>query len=120
MHGATVGGHLHHLGAAAERRHREAGAQRLGQHRQVGIDPEQLLGAAAGDAIARQHLVEDQQAAGRRWSARAHPLEVARGRHDRPAVTQDRFGDDRRDLLAVPLEQRFQRRGVVPRCDQQG
>ena len=30
------------------------------------------------------------------------------------AVAQDRLGDDRGDPLAVPLEQRFQRVGVVP------
>ena len=72
---------LHDLGPAAERRERQAAADDLAEHRQVGQDAVPLLRAAAGDAEAGDHLVEDQQRA-RDVAEPAQRLEVARLRRD--------------------------------------
>src|SRR5581483_9103604 len=52
---------LHHLGAAPERRQRQTAAHDLPEHGQIGRHPVELLGAAAGDAEAGDHLVEHEQ-----------------------------------------------------------
>ena len=94
---------LHHVGAAAERGRREAAADDLAEDRQVGQDAEALLGAAAGDAEAGDHLVEDQQCA-RRVAERAQRLEEpGRGRHD-AHVPGHRLDDDRGEPFAVALD----------------
>ena len=89
---------LHHVGAAAERRRREPAADDLAEDRQVGEDAEALLGAAAGDAEAGDHLVEDQQRAGG-VAERAQRLEEARRRRDDAHVPGHRLDDDRRRAL---------------------
>ena len=113
MHGPAVGGQAHDGLAASHRRHRVAGAERLGDHRQVGRDAGEALGPARPDPESGEHLVEDQERPGV-GRDRAHPLEVARGGHDRPAVSEDRLGDDRRDALAVVGERRLEPVEVVP------
>ena len=59
--------------AAAEGRERQAAADDLAEDRQVGRDAVALLRAAARDAEAGDHLVEDEQRARRRRRARAAP-----------------------------------------------
>ena len=74
-----------------------------------------LLGAAAGDAEAGDHLVEDRAARRCRVGALAQQLEEPGcGRHD-AHVGRHRLGDDRRELVA--LGRRDQRLGVVPGHD---
>ena len=96
---------VHHLGAAAERRERQAAADDLAEDRQVGQDAEALLRAAARDAEAGDHLVEDEQRAARRRRA-PQRLEEARRRRDDAHVPGDRLDEDRRQPLAVALDRR--------------
>ena len=63
VHGPERRQHAHDVGPAAERADRQAAADHLAEAGEVGADAEQLLGAAAGDAEAGDHLVEDQQRA---------------------------------------------------------
>ena len=80
---------LHHLGAAAERGERQAAADDLPEHRQVGRDAEPLLRAAARDAEAGDHLVEDEQRA-RRVAEQPQRLEEARARRARSPCSRRR------------------------------
>ena len=70
---------------------------------QVGQDAEALLRAAARDAEARDHLVEDEQRAGG-IAERAEHLEVARLRRHDAHVPRHGLDDDRRQPLAVALD----------------
>ena len=119
MHRSPVVHHLHDVAPAAQGGDRDSGAERLGEHGQVGRDAEHPLGAARRDAEPGQHLVEDQERAGVRGQL-AHPLEVAGRGHDRAAVAQDRLGDHRGDLGAVLGEDALERGRVVPCADDQG
>ena len=74
---ARRGDPLHQLARAAVGGRRQAAAEHLAHHGQVGLDAEQLLGAAAGDPEAGDHLVEDQQRA-RLGGRVAEELEEAR------------------------------------------
>ena len=96
---------LHHLGAAAERGERQAAADDLAEHGQVGQHAEPLLRAAARDAEAGDHLVEDEQRAAR-VAEQPQRLEEARRRRDAAHVPGDRLDEDRREALAVPLDRR--------------
>ncbi len=95
---AGRGDPFHRLARAAERRRRQAAADDLAHHGQVGFDPVELLGAAAGDAEAGDHLVEDQQRPGLAGRL-AEELEEALGRRDDAHVGRDRLGQERRDLV---------------------
>ena len=77
---------LHHVGAAAERGERQPAADDLAEDRQVGRDAVALLRAAAGDAEAGDHLVEDEQRA-RRVAELAQRLRGSR----RPAGSTPMF-----------------------------
>ena len=76
-------------------------ADDLAEDRQVGQDAEALLGAAARDAEAGDHLVEDEQRAGG-VAERAERLEEAGRGRDAAHVPGDRLDEDR---------------GEAPRCD---
>ena len=54
---------VHDVGPAAVGADRQAAADDLAQRRQIGLDAEQLLRAAVGDAEAGHHFVADQQRA---------------------------------------------------------
>ena len=84
VHGPVRREHGHHVGPAAERR-RAAGRRRspCRSTYRSGRDAEPLLGAAAAEAEAGDHLVEDQQRAGR-VARGPQALEEAR----RPAATR--------------------------------
>ena len=102
---------LHQLGPAAERRRRQPAADDLAEDRQVGRDAVALLRAAAGDAEAGDHLVEDEQRAAR-VAERPQRLEEAGRRRDDAHVAGDRLDEDRREPLAVlrPRPRRRRRR----------
>ena len=107
-----VGQQAHDLGASAERGRRIAVAHRLGVRREVGRDPEELGGAATREAEAGLHLVEDQEDP-ELLGERAHRLVEAGRRHDPLRVAEDRLDDDRRDVVALALEQPAQEVDVV-------
>ena len=104
--------HAHQLGPAAERRRRQAAADDLAHDRQIAADARQLLRATARDAEAADHLVEDQQRAGR-VRPLAQQLQEAVPRRHEAHVGRQRLGEDRREL--VSLGRREERLGVVPR-----
>ena len=81
-----------------------------------GRDPEALLRSAAGDAEARDHLVEDQQRAGG-VAERAQRLEEARLGRDDAHVPRDRLDEHGREPLAVALDSRGRGNDVVVRRD---
>ena len=62
-----VGDDLHHRRVPAHGRDGEPGAERLSEHGEVGDDAVVLLRAAEREAVARDHLVEDED--GCRWHA---------------------------------------------------
>ena len=97
--------------AAAERREREAAADDLPEDRQVGPDAEALLRAAAGDAEAGDHLVEDEQRA-RGVAERAQRLEEPGLRRDAAHVPGDRLDEDRGEVLAVRARPRRRARST--------
>ena len=51
---------FHHLAPAHHRGEREAGRERLGEHRQVRSHPEEALRPLEADAKSGDHLVEDE------------------------------------------------------------
>ena len=91
---------LHQLGAAAERRRRQAAADDLAEDREVGRDAVALLRPAARDAEAGDHLVEDEQRPAR-VAQRPQRLEEAGGRRDDAHVAGDRLDEDRSEPFAV-------------------
>ena len=92
---------LHDLGAPAEGGERQAAADDLAEHRQVRQHAEALLRTAARHPEARDHLVEDEQRAGR-IAKLPQRLEKAGVRRDDAHVPGDRLDDDGRQALAVP------------------
>ncbi len=90
---AGRGDSLHRLARAGVGRRRQAAADHLAEHGQVGFDAVQLLGAAAGDAEAGDHLVEDEQGAGLAGGL-AEELEEAVGGWDDAHVGGDRLGQE--------------------------
>ncbi len=102
----------HDLPAAAERRQRQPAADDLPEDRQVGPDAVALLGAAAGDAKAGDHLVEHEQRA-RDVAERAQRLQEAGLRRDAAHVAGHRLDEDRREVLAVALDRRCRKIDVV-------
>ena len=107
-----VGQDAHDLGTAAERRRRIAVAHRLGVRREVGLDAEELGGAAAGEAEPGLDLVEDQQDP-ELLGERPHRLVEPGLGHDALGVAEHRLDDDRGDLLALALEEAAQEVDVV-------
>jgi hypothetical protein len=107
---------VHELGGPAERRERQPAARDLAQDRQVGPDAVQLLRAAPGNAEAGDHLVEDEQGAGG-GAERAQRLEEAGLRRDDAHVPGHGLDDDRRELVAVPLDRGRDALGVVVGAD---
>ena len=91
---------LHQLGPAAERRSGQAAADDLAEDRQVRHDAEALLRAAARDAEAGDHLVEDEQRAARVAEQPQRLEEAGRGRDD-AHVAGHRLDEDRGEALAV-------------------
>ena len=85
---------VHDVGAAAERRGRQAAADDLADRREIGRDAVARLGAAERDPKAGHDLVEDQDGAVRR-AQRAQALEVAGGGDHQAHVAGDRLDDDR-------------------------
>ncbi len=100
---------IHDLRPAAEGRERQAAADDLAEHRQVREYAEALLGAAARDAEAGDHLVEDQEHT-RDVAEPAQRLQVAGLGRDDAHVRRDRFDDDRSEPFAVAHDRL--RRGV--------
>ena len=98
-----VGKHVHDLATPAERGRRIAVAHRLGERAEVRLDAEELGGPAARQSEPGLDLVEDQQDPEFLGEGAHLPVEALL-RHDRLGVAEDRLDDDRRDLLAVPLE----------------
>src|SRR5207245_1933582 len=70
---------VHHAAPPAVGAHGQSAADDLAQAREVGAHAVELLGAAVGDAEARDHLVEDQERPVLRGDL-AQPGEEARGR----------------------------------------
>ena len=97
---AGGGDPLHQLARAAVRGGGQPAADHLAHHGQVGANAVELLGAAAGDAEAGDHLVADEQrvvAVGEL----AEELEEALGGRDEAHVGRDRLAEDRRRLVHV-------------------
>src|SRR5262245_49367587 len=93
----------HQVRRAAEGADRKPAADDLPEHRQLGVDPEPLLRAAAGDPEAGDHLVEDEQRP-RGVAQLAQGLEEPGRRRDDAHVPGDRLDDHAREALAVALE----------------
>ena len=107
-----VGQDAHDLAPPAEGGGRVAVAHRLGVRGEVRRDPEVLGRAAAGEPEPGLDLVEDQQDP-ELLGQRAHRLVEARLGHDPLGVAEDRLDDDRRDVLALALEEPAQDVDVV-------
>ena len=103
---------IHDLRPAAEGRKRQPAADDLPQHGEIGEHAVPLLRAAACDAEAGDHLVEDEQRA-RHVAEPAQHLEVAGLRRDDAHVRRDRLHDDRGEPLAVAEHGIGGRIGVV-------
>ena len=103
---------VHHVAPPAEGSHGQPAADDLAQHREVGVDPVELLRPAGRHAEPGDHLVEDEE---RPLLPRHLPqrVEEPRGREDDPHVAGDRLDDDRGDLSLVHLEQAADGGGVV-------
>ena len=86
-----------------EGRGRIAVADRLGERGEVGLDPEVLGGAAAGDPEAGLDLVEDQQRP-ELLGDRPDALVEALLGQDPLGVAEDRLDDHRGDVVALGLE----------------
>ena len=98
VHGAQRGDHLHDLPLAAIGADGQAAADDLAQSRQIGRDAVERLRAAAMDAEAGHHLVEDEQRAvcGRHL---AQPLQKTVGRRDQAHIAGHRLDDDGGDAV---------------------
>ena len=105
---------LHQLAAAAVGADRQPAADHLAEGGQVGLDPEQLLGAAEGDAEAGHHLVENEQRAVA-VAQLAETFEVPLDRRHQTHVAGDRLDEDAGHLVAVAAEQVLDRQQVVVR-----
>ena len=102
----------HDVLAAGEHRDRIAVADRLGEGAKIRLDAVELLHAAAGDAKAGLHLIDEQQ--------HAVPVaQLARGAHilglggDAEAVAHDRLDQQAGDSPGMPLHHVFQLIGIV-------
>ena len=107
---------LHQLGATAEGRERQTAADDLAEDGQVGQDAVALLRAAARDAEAGDHLVEDEQRAGR-VAQLPQRLEEAGLRRNDAHVARDRLDDDRGEPLPVARHRGSDRVRVVVGAD---
>jgi hypothetical protein len=97
----TIRRHLpHDVGAASVRAHRQPSADHLAQARQIGIDPEPLLRAAARDAKAGHHLVADEEPS-RAPRLLAQRLEETWTRQQHAHVAHHRLDDGRRRLFSL-------------------
>ena len=106
----------HDVRSAAESGQRQAAADDLPQHGEVGQDAEPLLRAAAGDPEAGDHLVEDEERAGV-VARRPQRLQEPRlGRND-AHVSRHWLDHDRGEALAVPLDGRGDGAVVVVGAD---
>ncbi len=104
----------HDVLAPAAHRDRVAVAHRLGEGTEVGLDAEQLLHAALGDAKAGLDLVDDEEDSVL-VAERARLLEEFAGRRDRAAVAHDRLDHEGGDVVSVGLEHRLEPLDVVHR-----
>ena len=105
---------LHQVGPAAQHRERVAVGDRLGERGQVRRDAADRLVAAEVVAEPGHDLVEDQDRAGlgRRPPQRRHEFV---GRDDAADRVDDRFEDDRGDLVTALAHQVLERLDVVER-----
>ena len=104
------------VGATAEGREREPPAGDLAEDGQIGRDAVELLRPAAGDAEARDHLVEDEQGP-RGVGESAQRLEESRLGRDDAHVAGDGLDDDRRQRVALLLNRASHVVRVVVRAD---
>ena len=81
-----------------------------------GRRPDALLHAAARDAAAGHHLVEDRDRARASRTRRRSPRGTPAPAGTTPHVADDRLDDDRGDLAAARGEERAQRAHVVERA----
>ena len=107
---------LHELAATPVGGRRQASADDLAHDAQVGRYAVQLLGAAAGDAEAGDHLVEDEQGTSL-VRPRSEELEESGVRRDDPHVGRHGLDEDRCEVAGVG---RTERVGVIPRDDRRG
>jgi hypothetical protein len=112
VHRPGRGEPAHDVGAAAERRCRQAAAHHLAEGEQVGVDALEAVPAAAGDPEAGHHLVADEQRAVV-LAQLGDPGVEAGQRRDDAHVGRGGLGDDAGDLVALLLERRLHRREVV-------
>jgi hypothetical protein len=115
--GARRGELVHDVGPPPERGQGKPAARDLAEHGQVGGDAVALLGAAARDPEAGDHLVEDEERAGG-VAERAQPLEEPRLRRDDAHVPGDGLDDDRRQVLGMALDGRAHVLDVVVAADE--
>ena len=108
---------VHEVGAAAEGAGRYPSGDRLGEARQVGLDPEALDGPARRDGGAALHLVEDEHDAVA-GAQLAYALEIAGPRQHDADVHHHGLEDEAGDLVAALGEEALEGAEVVVGDDQ--
>ncbi len=106
----------HDVGPATEGSERQAAADDLPEHGQVGRDAKQLLGASARQPKARDHFVEDEQRSGAVAGLAKRFEEPFSGRDD-PHVRGNRLDEDARELVSMALDGSGDRVEVVEGAD---